>query len=45
MEPCLEVNRFFWRVRRSKVAKRSRSMEWARRSIGAEGDGVKPAVN
>ena len=42
MEPRLEVNGFFWRVRRSKVAKRSRGVEWARRSIGAEGGGVAP---
>ena len=42
MEPRLEVNGYFWRVHRSKVAKRSRSVEWARRSIGVEGDGVAP---
>ena len=42
MEPCLEVNGYFWRVHRSKVAKRSRSVEWAQRSIGVEGDGVAP---
>ena len=42
MEPRLEVNGSFCPVRRSKVAKRSRSVEWARRSIGVEGDGVAP---
>ena len=42
MEPRLKVNRFFCRVHRSKVAKRSRSVEWALCSIGVEGDGVAP---
>ena len=42
MEPRLEVNGFFCRVRMSKVAKQSRSVEWARRSIGVEGDGLAP---
>ena len=42
MEPRLEVNGFFCRVRVSKVAKPSRSVERARRSIRVEGDGVEP---
>ena len=42
MEPRLEVNGSFCRVRRSKVAKQSRNVEWAWRSIGVEGDGMAP---
>ena len=50
MEPRLEVNGFFCHVRRSKVAKRSRHVEWEWRSIGVESDGggvhqVNPAVS
>ena len=42
MEPRLEVDGFFCRVGRSKVAKRRRSKVWARGSIGVKGDGVAP---
>ena len=34
--------RVFCRVRRSEVAKRSRSVEWAQHSIGVKSDGVVP---
>ena len=42
MEPRLEVDGFFCRVRRSEVAKRRRSVVWARGSIGVKDDGVAP---
>ena len=38
-----QSGRVFCRVRRSEVAKRSRSVEWARRSIGVKGDGWRPS--
>ena len=42
IEPYLEVDIFFCRGCRSEVAKRSKSVEWARRNIGVKGDEVVP---